>query len=103
MKPLSFRKYSFQTLTQFSQDNNMVHAPASNTDGFFKRYMSFFNSVKLPYLEENVPVSNMKMIICRLYSFQAVTHFSQEINLLDAAASNANIFLGRDTCVSSLS
>jgi hypothetical protein len=32
MKHLSFRKYSFQKLTHFSQANNMVDSPASNTD-----------------------------------------------------------------------
>jgi hypothetical protein len=37
MKKLRCRKYSFQTLTQLSQGNNLLDAPASNTDGFLSR------------------------------------------------------------------
>jgi hypothetical protein len=32
------RKYSFQKLTQSSHGNNMLDAPACNTDGFLLRY-----------------------------------------------------------------
>jgi hypothetical protein len=35
--PLSSRKYSFQNLTQFSQGNNVLDAPAYNLDGFLYR------------------------------------------------------------------
>jgi hypothetical protein len=37
-KILSCRKYSFQKLTQFSQGNNVLENPASNTDGFLSRH-----------------------------------------------------------------
>jgi hypothetical protein len=33
----SWRKYSFQKLTQFSQLNNMLDVPAANTDSFLSR------------------------------------------------------------------
>jgi hypothetical protein len=34
LKHVSYRKYSFQKLTQSSQGNNLLHAHTSNTDGF---------------------------------------------------------------------
>jgi hypothetical protein len=34
LKHLSFRKYSFQKLTEFSKWNNVLHSHASSTDGF---------------------------------------------------------------------
>jgi hypothetical protein len=37
LKVLGFRKYSYPKLTQFSQANNVLDAPASNTDGFLSR------------------------------------------------------------------
>jgi hypothetical protein len=44
LKNLSCRRYSFQKLTQFSQGNNVLDFPASNTDGSLESYMSFLNS-----------------------------------------------------------
>jgi hypothetical protein len=40
-------------------------------------------------------------MVCRKYSFQRVSEFSQGNNLLEAAASNMDGFLWRDTFVSS--
>jgi hypothetical protein len=37
LKYLSFRKYSFQRLTPFSEGNNVLDAAASNIDGFHRR------------------------------------------------------------------
>jgi hypothetical protein len=34
---LHCRKYSFQKQTQFSQENNVLDAPAPKTDGFLSR------------------------------------------------------------------
>jgi hypothetical protein len=41
------------------------------------------------------------MMICRIYSFQERTQFSQGNNVLDAEAPNIDVILWRDTCVSS--
>jgi hypothetical protein len=38
LKILIWRMYSFQKLTQYSQANNVLYAPASNTGGFLVRY-----------------------------------------------------------------
>jgi hypothetical protein len=40
LNPLSSTKYSFQNLTQLSQGNYMLDAPAYNTDGFLYRDIS---------------------------------------------------------------
>jgi hypothetical protein len=37
LKLLSCRKYSSQKLIQFSQGNNVLNSPASNTRGFLSR------------------------------------------------------------------
>jgi hypothetical protein len=37
------QKVFLSKLTQFSKGKNMVDAPASNTDGFFERFMCFFS------------------------------------------------------------
>jgi hypothetical protein len=37
LKYLTFSKYSFQKVTQFSLGNNLVDAPVSNIDGFLSR------------------------------------------------------------------
>jgi hypothetical protein len=37
LKTMIYRQYSFQKLTQFSQGNNIVDSPPSNTDGFVSR------------------------------------------------------------------
>jgi hypothetical protein len=42
LKHWNCRKYSFQTLTQFSQGNNVLDAPASKTDGCFLRGIHLF-------------------------------------------------------------
>jgi hypothetical protein len=44
--------------------------------------------------------STLKTEICWKYSFQKLTQFSQGNNVLDAAASNIDVILWRDTCVS---
>jgi hypothetical protein len=53
------------------------------------------------YLEQMEPVSKLKIMICRKYSFQKPMQLSQRDNVLDAPASNIDSFLQRDTCVSS--
>jgi hypothetical protein len=41
LKYLSCRMYSFQKLIQFFQENNVLDAPASNTDGFLQEIHLF--------------------------------------------------------------
>jgi hypothetical protein len=95
------RKYSFQTASLFAQINNMLDAPASNTDGFLLRD-TCLSSTWL-----NRSICN-KMRLCpawklslRTYSFQKTNSILQVNNVLDTAASKINGYLSRDTCVSS--
>jgi hypothetical protein len=37
LKPLTYRKYSFQKLTQFAQANNVKYITATNTHGIVPR------------------------------------------------------------------
>jgi hypothetical protein len=46
--------------------------------------MSFFNLAEYDYLEQSEPFYTSKTMICRKYSFQKLTQFSQENNVLDA-------------------
>jgi hypothetical protein len=43
---ISYRKYCFPNLTQFSQQYSVLHAPPSNTNGFLLRYKGFYNSAE---------------------------------------------------------
>jgi hypothetical protein len=52
-------------------------------------------------MEQRQPVSTLKSLSCRKYSFQKLTQFSEGNNVLDAPASNTNGFLLRDASVSS--
>jgi hypothetical protein len=52
LKILICRKYSFLKLTQFSQENNIMDVPASNTDGLFSRYIGFYTLTDQAYLEK---------------------------------------------------
>jgi hypothetical protein len=63
--------------------------------------MCFLN-LEYTYLEETEPKSTLKNLTCRKYLVQdvIVNRFSQGNNMLDAAASNIDDFLWRDTCVS---
>jgi hypothetical protein len=63
--------------------------------------MYFFNSPEYAYLEETEPISTLKNLSCRKYSFQKLTQFSLGNNVLDAPASNTISFLLRETDVSS--
>jgi hypothetical protein len=61
----------------------------------------FFYLTGEAYLEQNESVSTLKTQMCRKYSSQKLTQFSQRINVLDAPDSNIHGFLWRDAGVSS--
>jgi hypothetical protein len=67
----------------------------------FERHMGFLNSDEHTYWDQTEPNSTLKNISCRKDSLPKLSKFSQEINVLCAAASNIDGFLWRDTCVSS--
>jgi hypothetical protein len=54
-------------------------------------------------LEQKEPFSTLKRMIGRKYSFQKLTQFLQGNNVVDAAGSNIDSFLGRGVCVLQLS
>jgi hypothetical protein len=98
-KHLSCRRHSFQKVIQFSQGNNVLHAPASNADGFLYGIHLFLNLHEGAYLEQNEPFSTLETMICRKCSFQKLTQVSQSNNVPDAAASNIDGFLWRGSCI----
>jgi hypothetical protein len=63
--------------------------------------MCFFNSAEQACLEQRDPIYTLQTVTCRKYSFQKLIQYAQEINVLDAPASNTDGFLLRDACVSS--
>jgi hypothetical protein len=68
---------------------------------FFGELYVLLNSHEEPYLEKNDPLSTLKTVNRRNFSFQKLTLFSQGNNVLDAAASNIDGFLWREREVSS--
>jgi hypothetical protein len=63
--------------------------------------MCFFNSAEYAYIEENEPISTLKSLSCRMYSFRKLTQFLHKNYVLDVPASKENVSLWRVTCVSS--
>jgi hypothetical protein len=60
--------------------------------------MGFFNSAEKLYFEQTEPISTLKNLSYRNYSFQKQTQLSQGHNVLDAPSSNTDGFLSGDTC-----
>jgi hypothetical protein len=101
LKNPCYRTYSFQKLTQLSKGNNMQGAATSNIDGFLWKdtcvsstQLNWPFGIKWAFLH----LENYDLL---RYSFQKFTQFLQGNNVQDAAASNREGFLLRDTCVSS--
>jgi hypothetical protein len=63
--------------------------------------MCFFTLAEYASLRQKEPLTTLKHISCRKYSFEKLTEFPQGNNVVDAVASNIDCFLWRDTCVSS--
>jgi hypothetical protein len=59
-----------------------------------ERYMTFFKSDEYTYWEQTDLNSTFENLSCRKDSFQKLTIFSQGNNVLYAATSNRNSFLG---------
>jgi hypothetical protein len=97
------RKYSFETLTKFSQGNNVKDAADSNIDCFLCRDACVSSTQLNSLLGTRKGISTLKTMTSRKYYFQNLIQFSQGNNELDAHASNIDGFLCIDTCVPSLS
>jgi hypothetical protein len=68
---------------------------------YFRDTHGSFNLPEYAFLEQNEPISTLTTVICRKYAFQILSQFSQANNVLDAPASNSDVFMSRDTSVSS--
>jgi hypothetical protein len=62
--------------------------------------MFFCTLAERAYLEQTEPISTLKHLGGRKYSFQKLNRFSQENNMQDGAESNIHGFLWRDVCIS---
>jgi hypothetical protein len=98
-KTVICRKYLLQTLIQFSLGNSVLDATASNRHLFLLRdtCVSSTQLNRLIWNRDNLSPLWKPQI--RKYFIQKLTPFSKGINLLDAAASNIDGFLQRDTWV----
>jgi hypothetical protein len=65
LKTMSCRKYSFQDLTQFSQEKHILDAPASSTDDVLLRESLFHQLSQIGLLKQNEPFSTLKTMICQ--------------------------------------
>jgi hypothetical protein len=72
LKTMICRKCSFQKLSPFSQGNNIRDAPVSHTHGFRGQINVFPQLNRIVLLKQNETFSNLKVQICRKYSFQNV-------------------------------
>jgi hypothetical protein len=88
-----YRKYIFQKQTQFSQGNNVLDAHASNTGGFLSEIHDFHHLSREELLEKTEPISTLKHLSYRKYSFQKLNRLSQGNNMQDGVVSNIDDFL----------
>jgi hypothetical protein len=92
---------SFQKLTQFSEGNIVLHAPASNKYGF----LSSDACVSSTYLNRTIWSKETLSLPCKIKLKKVLlskqTQFSQGINVFEVPASNTEGFLSRDTFISS--
>jgi hypothetical protein len=79
----------------------VLDASPSNADGPFLKVFVFHHLYRIGQMEHREPISTLKNVSCRKYSFQKESQFSQGTNVLDAAASDIHGCLCNDTCVSS--
>jgi hypothetical protein len=63
--------------------------------------MCFFYSAEQASWEQTEPISTLRTMSFKKYSFPKLTQFSQGKNVLDAPASTSDGGLWTDTCVSS--
>jgi hypothetical protein len=89
---LTCRKYSFHKLIQFSQGTTCQMPQLLTYMVSLEWYKCFFNSVEYAYLEQTEPISTLKHLSCRKYSFQKRIQFSQGNNVFDAPACNKDGF-----------
>jgi hypothetical protein len=61
---------------------------------FFERFIYFFILAEEAYLEQNMPSSSLRTMICKKCSFQQVTQFSWGINVLQLHFLTGNVFFG---------
>jgi hypothetical protein len=102
LKNLTCRKNTFQKVTQFSQINNVLDAPDSNTDGFFfSRDTCVFQlsciclfGTKRAYLHIENPKLHEEFLSKKC-------QFLQGNNVLVVPGSYTSGFISRDTYVSS--
>jgi hypothetical protein len=101
LKTIIFMKYSIPKLTQFSHRHIMIDA------GSFwhiwlslERFMCFSTQLNRPIWRKQSlsPPETGKL---QEVFLTTLTQFSQEINVLYAPASKTDVFLSKDTCVSS--
>jgi hypothetical protein len=96
------QRYSTEKLIQMSQGNNVLGVGGSNADGCHLRNTCFPSTQLKRPLRNKLTFSTLKILLCMKYSFPKITQFSLGNNVLDAAASNIDCVLWRDTCVSSI-
>jgi hypothetical protein len=101
LKLVSCRKHSSQKGTQFSKGNNVPGAHASKTNGFPWKYVCFVSTTDRPIWKKMSLSPLWKLHLAGSIFFQILLQFSQRHNGLDAACTNVDGFLSRDTCVSS--
>jgi hypothetical protein len=97
------RKYSFQKLTEFSQGNQVLDAPASNTDNILPRDTCVSSTQMKRPIWTNISLAQpLIYLTCKKYSLEKLTQFSQGNDLMDAPHCNIDAFLATYTCVSSI-
>jgi hypothetical protein len=100
---MTFWKYFFQKLTEFTLGNNVLDAPASNRDGFVWR------DTCVPSNKQNRPIWRNRAYLhldtpnLQELFLEKLTQFSLDNSVLNAPASNSDGFLKKYMCSFNLS
>jgi hypothetical protein len=92
LKTMIFRKYIIQKLTQFLQGNNVLHDPASNTDGYLWREKCVFSTQMNRPIWNKMSQHHLENCDFQEVFLQKINQFSHGNKVLDDPASKTMIF-----------
>jgi hypothetical protein len=89
----NLHEYFFSKNNSTPTRNNVLEAPASNTDGFLWEIHVFLHLSWIELFGRKWAFPHLEYSICKKFSFQKRPQFTKESNELDVTASNIDFLL----------
>jgi hypothetical protein len=90
----NLQKVIFQKLTQFSQGNNLLNAPASNTDGFLLRDTCVSSTYCIGLLKKKMTFLRLENSDLQEVFHSKTNSITQGNNVVNAVTSNIQVVFG---------